>query len=195
MDRCFYKALNGPAFGLVLLMAGTGPLRAEPGVLSATITPANTRIGFTINGIGWPQTRGVFDAFKGRLRVDFAHPAKSFVSVDIRAASVDAGGASITSYIKSSAMLDVAQHPAMNFRSTSVRRTSAHSVALTGLLSFFGATHPVTFTVRVLSKPGQRPLAFVATGAIQRSAFGFISGQPLISDTARITIASRGRGL
>ena len=195
MIRDLCLALMRPALGCMILVASSGTTNAAPGALSATITPANTRIGFTINGVGWPQTRGVFGAFSGRLTVDFDNPAKSFVEVKIQAASVDAGGSSITSYIKSSAMLDVAQHPAMNFRSTTVRRTGADTVALTGLLSFFGATHPVTFTVRVLSKPGQHPLKFVATGAIQRSAFGFISGQPLISDTALISITSRGRGL
>ncbi len=195
MVKCRRSTLMRTALGLVLLTMSTGPLSAAADVLSAAITPANTRIGFTINGIGWPQTKGIFAAFRGRLRVDFANPAKSFVAVKIQAASVDAGGSSITAYIRSSAMLDVAQHPVVDFRSTSVRRTGAQTVALTGLLSFFGAVHPVTFTVRVLSKPGQRPLAFVATGAIQRSAFGFNSGQPLISDTARITIASIGRGL
>lgn len=195
MVRVIRAALLKLAGAVVLLGLSTVPLVASPEVVSAVISPNNTRIGFVINGIGWPQTRGSFRAFSGHLKVDFANPGKSFVDVTIKAASVDAGGNSITDYIKSSSMLDVDQHPIMSFRSTAVRRTGPSTVALSGQMSFFGATRPATFTVRILSKPGHRPLAFVATGAIQRSAFGFNSGQPIISDTAQISISSKGRGL
>lgn len=195
MVRVLDAALLALAGAILLLGGSTAPLVAAPEMVSAVISPHNTRIGFVINGIGWPQTRGSFQAFTGHLEVDFANPARSHVDVTIKAASVDAGGSSITDYIKSSSMLDVVKHPIMSFRSTAVRRTGPATVALSGQMSFFGAIRPATFIVRILSKPGHRPLAFVATGAIQRSAFGFNSGQPIISDTAQINISSKGPGL
>lgn len=116
MVRVPHAALLSMAGAVVLLCISVAPLGAAPATVSADITPHNTRIGFVINGIGWPQTRGRFRAFTGHLKVDFADPAKSFVEVTIKAASLDAGGSSITDYIKSSSMLDVAQHPTMSFR-------------------------------------------------------------------------------
>jgi polyisoprenoid-binding protein YceI len=159
---------------------------------SVVIDPAKTRITFDIDAVGWPTTRGVFKSFDGRITVDLEQPEKSAVTFKVNAASVDAGSAGITSYIRSESMLNVAKYPQISFTSTKVVRTGERSVRVTGEMSFFGTTLPASFDVDVEKSAKGKEMAFVAKGTIKRGDYGFISGQPLISDDVRVTVATMG---
>lgn len=159
---------------------------------TTVIDPAKTRISFDIDAMGWPTTHGVFKAFDGRISVDLDSPEKSAVTFRVNAASIEAGSPGITGYIKSESMLNVARYPEISFRSTSVSRTGERQVRVTGDMNFFGTTLPASFDVDVEKSARGKEMAFVARGTIRRSDYGFISGQPLISDDVRITVATAG---
>jgi polyisoprenoid-binding protein YceI len=159
----------------------------------AVIDPARTSISFEIDAIGWPTTRGVFKSFDGKINVDLEQPARSSVIFRVDAASVDAGSSGVTGYIKSEAMLNVAKFPTIAFSSSAVQRTGERSVRVTGDMSFFGTTLPASFDVDVDRQGQGKVLSFTARGVLKRSTFGFISGQPLISDDVKITVATVGK--
>jgi polyisoprenoid-binding protein YceI len=177
------------AVGLSVLAAGSLAFARS----SVTLDPRRTEIAFSIDAVGWPRTTGQFRAFDGRVTVDFDVPSRSSVAFRVQAASVDAGSAGITNFIRGESMLNTARFPLISFQSTNVARTGERSVQVTGDLSFYGATRPVTFEVDVESLPRDRTLKFAARGTVRRSDFGFISGQPLISDDVRITVSTIGR--
>jgi polyisoprenoid-binding protein YceI len=194
--------MNSPAFllkraaiSMALVMCAGMLLQGLPSLArtATPIDPAKTRISFEIDAVGWPTTRGTFAVFDGTIAVDLDKPAQSAVLFRVNAASVDAGSASITSYVKSESMLNVSKFPAITFRSSGVQKTGERSVKVTGDLNFYGTELPASFDVDVDRQPQGKALSFTARGVIKRSEFGFISGQPLISDDVKITVTTIGR--
>ncbi len=186
---CAATLLATAALSVAILAVAKPAVSRTP----AVIDPARTSISFEIEAIGWPTTRGMFRSFDGKINVDLEQPSLSSVVFRVDASSVDAGSSGVTGYIKSESMLNVAKHPTIDFRSSSVQRTGERSVRVTGDMSFFGATLPASFDVDVDRQGQSKLLSFTARGVLKRSAFGFISGQPLISDDVKITVATVGR--
>jgi polyisoprenoid-binding protein YceI len=157
------------------------------------INPQKTRITFEVDAVGWPTTKGSFKTFQGIITVDFKDPTKSTVSFNVQAASVDSGSASVTSYVKSESMLNTSAFPEMRFRSSSVEKVNENSLLVSGNMTFMGQTRPTRFQVDVDQRQyASKQLRFSARGTIKRSEFGFISGQPLISDDVRIIVTTEG---
>ena len=157
------------------------------------IDETSTSIGFKIDAVGFPTTRGRFTHYTGDISLDFDRPAKSFTRFTVDSTSVDVGSDSYTSFVKSVALLNVAQYPTMSFTSTEVAKLDARTARVTGDLTMMGVTRPVTLTVNVQTdKPARgHAVAFVATGTIKRSDFGMIFGIPMVDDTLEITVKTR----
>src|SRR5579883_2831943 len=98
---------NGPRFRvttgfgpkrLVLVAAATSALLLPRATAHAAegwrIDEAHTAIGFKVEAVGFPTTRGHFTHYSGRILIDLDHPAKSFTSFTVDAASVDVGSPS-----------------------------------------------------------------------------------------------------
>jgi polyisoprenoid-binding protein YceI len=157
------------------------------------IDEVHTSVGFKIDAVGFPETRGHFTRYSGRILIDFEHPSKSFTSFTVDSASVDLGSQSFNDFVKSPALLDVAKFPTLSFTSTQVEKLTARTARVTGNLTMLGVTRPITLTVDVdadRSSKG-RAVAFLATGKIARSQFGMIFGLPLIDDALEITVKTR----
>jgi polyisoprenoid-binding protein YceI len=157
------------------------------------IDETSTLIGFKIDAVGFPTTRGRFTHYTGDISLDFDRPAKSFTRFTVDSTSVDVGSESYTNFVKSVALLNVAQYPTMSFTSTEVAKLDARTARVTGDLTLLGVTRPVTLTVNVQTdKPARgRAVAFAATGTIKRSDFGMIFGIPMIDDALEITVKTR----
>ena len=99
----------------------TDPPRLSRLPLGAAATPAQgwridealTSIGFTIDAVGFPTTRGHFAHYRGRLLIDFDRPAKSYTTFTVDAASVDVGSPSFNDFVLT---VDVATDPAAKGR-------------------------------------------------------------------------------
>ena len=155
------------------------------------IDPARTHIGFAIDAVGYPRTRGQFRQFAGRISVDFEHPNKSSVSFRVQSQSVDTGSRSFDDYLRSVAFLDSTRFPIIDFVSNSVAKVDDHTVRVTGELTLLGVTRPLSVDVAVQREGGggQR-LAFSVKTSIDRLAFGMNSGFPLVSRDVELVISS-----
>jgi polyisoprenoid-binding protein YceI len=172
------------------LLLATFP-QAASAAETLKINPQKTRITFEVDAIGWPTTKGTFKAFQGSITVDFKTPARSTVAFVVQAGSVDAGSASVTGFIKSASMLNTGAFTEMRFQSSAVEKLSESAVRVSGNMTFMGQTRPVSFQVDVDQRQSaQKQLRFSARGTVKRSEFGFISGQPLISDDVRILVTT-----
>ncbi len=155
------------------------------------IEPARTTVAFAIDAVGYPRTEGRFDAFDGKIAIDFDRPEKSSVAFHVRTASVDVGSASFSDYLRSSAFLDAAKHPSIDFVSTSVEKLSDHAVRVSGDLTLLGVTKPLTVDVDVERPVGRKgALEFSAKTRIDRLEFGMNSGFPLVARDVDLTIKS-----
>jgi polyisoprenoid-binding protein YceI len=127
------------------------------------IDEAQTWIGFKIDAIGFPTTRGHFTHYRGQVLLDFDRPAKSFTTFTVESGSVDVGSPAFNDFVKSGALLDAERFPTMSFTSTQVEKLDAHTARVTGNLTMLGVRKPITLTVNVETEPnlGQRRLGGV----------------------------------
>jgi polyisoprenoid-binding protein YceI len=177
----------------VLLLLPFGALRAATPVQDWRIDEAHTSIGFEIDAVGFPRTRGRFTHYSGRVVIDFEHPSNSSTSFIVEAASVDLGSQFFNDFVKGPALLDVAKFPMLSFTSTQVEKLDARTARITGNLTMLGVTRPITLSVAVDAdqSSSERVVALLATGRITRSEFGMIFGLPIIDDTLEITVRTR----
>ena len=153
------------------------------------IEPARTHIGFVVDAVGFPRTRGEFHVFNGRLSLDFDRPAASRVAFTVRADSIEVGSSSFNDTLRGSNFLDAQRFPDIRFESTRVEKRDESTVDLIGDLTLLGVTRPLTVEVEVKRLGGAR-LAFVARARIDRLAYGMNSGFPIISRDVELTVSS-----
>jgi polyisoprenoid-binding protein YceI len=157
------------------------------------IDEERTAIGFKIEAVGFPTTRGRFTHYSGRILLDFDHPATSFTSFTVDSDSVELGSKAFNNFVKSAALLDVTRFPTLSFTSTQVEKVDPRTARVTGNLTMLGVTKPLMLTVNVETEPSgkRRIVAFSATGTLKRSDYGMIFGIPLIDDALEITVKTR----
>jgi polyisoprenoid-binding protein YceI len=177
---------------VVPLLYCAGTFAAAPGVVWR-IDEAHTSIGFKIDAVGFPTTRGHFKHYFGRIRIDFERPAQSFTSFTVESASIDLGSQSFNEFVKSPVLLNVEKFPTLSFMSTRAEKVDSSTARITGNLTMLGVSKPITLTVGVEADPaaGRRAVALSASGTIRRSDFGMIFGIPLIDDTVELTVKTR----
>jgi len=156
------------------------------------IDPARTHIAFAIDAVGYPRTHGQFRQFVGRISIDLDHPDKSSVAFHVQSQSVDVGSTSFDDYMRSTAFLDAAHFPSIDFVSKSVEKVGEHTVRVTGDLTLLGVTRPLSVDVEVQREAGGGAgrLDFLAKTSIDRLAFGMNSGFPLVSREVELVISS-----
>ncbi|WP_187829780.1 YceI family protein [Labrys sp. KNU-23] len=159
------------------------------------INPARTSVGFVVDGIGWPRTKGRFRDFDGRISINFDNPAASRVSFKVAATSVDVGSPSFNDYLRTDAFFNVAQYPTITFTSTKVEKVDGSHARVTGDLTIRGITRPLTIDV-ALDKPADRgssQIGFRATGVIKRLAFNMSAGFPAISNDVDLIVTTEAQ--
>lgn len=140
------------------------------------VETAHSSANFSVRHLGLSKVRGYFETVSGVL--DIADdPAESSIRIEIDAASINTNNSDRDAHLKSADFLDVENHPALTFQSTSIRRDSDEDWTVEGQLTIHGVTKPVTLDVEYLGAAedpmgaGQR-LAFEAETEITRHDFG-----------------------
>lgn len=108
------------------------------------IDPAHTRLGFAARHAMVATVRGGFDVFSGVIEVDQADPTTATAEVEIDAASISTGSAQRDEHLRGADFLDVANHPTIGFRSTSVEVVDSETYKMLGELTIKGVSKPVT---------------------------------------------------
>jgi polyisoprenoid-binding protein YceI len=131
------------------LAAAVGAAGAATSAQSWHIDEMHTSIGFKIDAVGFPTTRGRFTRYAGDIFIDVDRPSKSFTRFTVDSNSVDVGSRSYTDFVKSPALLNVTQFPTMSFDSTAVEKLDARTARVTGDLTMLGVTRPLALTVNI----------------------------------------------
>ena len=159
-----------------------------PGYVAGTwtIDPVHSEVAFVVRHLMISKVRGRLTAFEGQI-VTAADSLESSVTATIDLTSVDTGNAQRDDHIRSADFFDVANHPAMAYRSSGVRRDGDDYV-LDGELTLKGVTQPVPLKLEV-NGFGPDPFAadplvgaragFTATGEINRMDFGVSYNGPI----------------
>ena len=138
---------------------------------------SHTRVGFSVNHLGFSTTMGHFNDVKGVINYDVKAPSKTNMSFTIATDSIDSNWDARDEHLKKAEFFNVAKYPTMTFKSTSVKFINPQQAKVTGDFTMLGHTKPLTLDV-TLNKIANSPLTkepvigFRATGNIDRAAYG-----------------------
>jgi polyisoprenoid-binding protein YceI len=170
---------------------------AIPGYVAGTwdLDPVHSHIGFVARHLMVSKVRGHFGKFDVQI-VTAENPHDGAVTVTIDADSVDTGNEARDEDLRSERFLDVANHPLITFRSTSVT-PDGDGYKVAGDLTVRGVTRPTTLDLEVggfgPDPYGGTRAGFSATTEINRTDFGVnfntpIPGGVMVSEKVQIEI-------
>jgi polyisoprenoid-binding protein YceI len=159
---------------------------------------AHTTVGFQVRHIV-TNVGGRFQDFAGTIQVDRAKPETSSVEFTIQAASIDTNEPKRDEHLKSPDFFDVASHPTISFKSTSVKPAGKDTYEVTGNLTMRGVTKQVTLPVTFLGEAkdpwGSEKIGFELSTVLNRKDYGINwnkvldTGGVLVADDVRVQIA------
>ena len=138
---------------------------------------SHTRVGFSVNHLGFSTTMGRFNDVQGMVNYDIKDPSKTKLSFTIATYSIDTNWDARDKHLKTDEFFNVAKYPTMTFKSTKVSFINPQQAKVTGDFTMLGQTKPLTLDV-TLNKIANSPLTkepvigFRATGNIDRAAYG-----------------------
>ncbi len=160
------------------------------------LDPVHTSAWFVARHLGVTRVRGQFVELSGSFTVAEG-PEDSLLEVDLAAASLTTHNEDRDNHLRSADFLDVANHPKIMFRTTSME-AQGDRWEVTGDLTIRGVTRSVGLQVNfhgVFVPPGGEPKAvFAAEAEIDREGWGvnwnvgLAGGGDLVSPQVRIEI-------
>lgn len=175
-------------------------LAASPAMAADTYTfdKAHSTVGFQVRHI-FTMVSGTFTDFAGTIQVDKANPAASSVDFTIQATSIDTNEARRDAHLRSADFFDVATHPTIAFKSTSIKPLGGNRYEVTGPFAMHGVTKPVTLSVEFLGEGkdprGNEKMGFQVTTTLNRKDYGIVwnmaldQGGMVLGDEVKIQIS------
>jgi polyisoprenoid-binding protein YceI len=162
------------------------------------IDPKHTRVEFAATYLMVSTVKGHFTGVSGTLRMGEGDPARSSVTVEIDAASLETGEGRRDTNLRSADFLDVERYPLLTFISTLVEPAGPDRLLVRGDLTIRSTTRPVVLDTRLKGR-GRTPegldvVAFTAQTQINRQDFGvrwnqtLETGGVLVGDTVDILL-------
>ncbi|WP_442582945.1 YceI family protein [Mesorhizobium sp. ASY16-5R] len=152
---------------------------------------SSSSINFKVDQVGGGGIDGSFGSYSGSFKIDGNNVSKSNVSITLFSKSVQAKQARITDFLRSDAVFDVANHPQITFRSTSVTRISDDEARIDGVLTARGKSRKAQFEATVGKRNG-KAISFRVTGSIYRSPYGMDVGTPIYSNLVQFDMTLNG---
>lgn len=163
--------------------------------------PVHSELGFKVRHMGVGRAGGTLTLTESTLNFGTNGIEDGSVTATADASSVDTNNDQRNEHVRSADFLDAAEHPTIDFQSTSVRDFNGTEFELDGELTIRGITKPVTFTAELLGAVvdayGNDRVAFAATGSINRKDFDvnfsavFGVSNAVVSDKVEISIEAQ----
>lgn len=147
------------------------------------LDPAHSRVGFGVTHLMVSTVEGRFPAAQATLDYEVGAVRDLEVTVDIDVASIDTNNEQRDEHLRSADFFDVAQFPAITFRSTGVK-ASRKGFEIAGDLTIKGVTKRVTLKgtgleAAVTDPWGNQRVGATATTTVNRKDFGLTWNQTL----------------
>ena len=159
---------------------------------------SHTTVGFQVRHI-FTQLGGKFGDFAGTIQVDRAKPENSSVEFTIQAKSIDTNEPRRDEHLRSADFFDVANHPTITFKSTSLKANGKDAWLVTGDLSMRGVTKQVTLPVTLLGEGkdpwGNEKMGLETSLTLNRKDYGLVwnkaleTGGMLVGEEVKVQIA------
>ena len=161
------------------------------------IDPKHSAARFKIRHMMIANVGGEFNSVSGTVDFDAAKPEQSKIDASIDMHSLHTGDPQRDAHIKGADFFDVAQHPALTFKSSKVAAAGS-GYKVTGNLTFRGVTKEVVLNVASVSPEITDPWSLQrrglsATTTMNRKDFGMnwnadVGGGVMLSDDVEITL-------
>jgi polyisoprenoid-binding protein YceI len=159
------------------------------------LDPHHASLEFKVSHLGFSHYTARFTDFDASLKFDPAHPETSSVeaTIDPKSLTLPAPPAGFKDELTGKAWFDVAQYPAITFRSTKVEVTGANTAKVTGDFTLHGVTKPVVLDATFNGGYAGHPMdphariGFSAHGVFKRSEFGMGFGVPAPGTTMGVS--------
>lgn len=140
------------------------------------IDPTHSEVHFKVKHLVISTVTGSFKTFSGDAAFDNDNLENAKINFTIDPASIDTNQEQRDGHLKSADFFDVANHPAITFKSTSLKHIKGDNYKLTGDLTVRGVTKPVEIDAEYggIAKDGygNTKMGFEVTGVIHRKDFG-----------------------
>lgn len=136
-----------------------------------TIDPVHSWLNFSVNHGGFAAAHGRFGDVSGTILFDQDDVTNSFVSVEIKASSIDTNHEARNGHLISPDFFNTAEFPTLTFQSTSIKQTGENTGLVTGELTMIGVSKPITLDVTFNKIEGDK-VGFSATLEIVPADFG-----------------------
>ena len=173
---------------------------ASPALAAETYTfdKAHTTVGFEVRHL-FTMVGGKFQDFAGTIQIDRAKPESSSVELTIQAASIFTGEPKRDEHLRSPDFFDVATHPTLTFKSTSIKPNGKDSWLVTGDLTMRGVTKSITLPVALLGEGkdpwGNEKAGFETSITLNRKDYGINwnktldQGGVLVDDAVKVSVS------
>ena len=170
---------------LVLLVALPVLAADAPAALESwTLDKSHSNTTFRVRHL-MSTVSGSFNDFDVNLQIDRAKPQNSSVEFTIKTASIDTGNNNRDDHLRSADFFDAEKHPAITFKSASVKATSKDQFEVTGDLTMRGVTKRVTLPVAFLGfltdNRGREKAGFSIETTINRKDYDIVWNRALDS--------------
>ncbi|MFE2287455.1 YceI family protein [Streptomyces sp. NPDC059443] len=140
------------------------------------VDPAHTQIGFVARHAMVTKVRGAFKEFEGTGHLDGEDPAKSTLSVTIKAASIDTRNEQRDGHLRTNDFLDAPNFPDITFVSTGVQQLDSSNFRVSGDLTIKDVTQPLSidfeFQGSAVDPYGNLRVGFEGSVPISRKEYG-----------------------
>ena len=183
---------------LAVMLAGLA--LAAPAFAADTYTfdKSHSSVGFQVRHI-FTNVSGRFTDYAGTIQVDRAKPESSSVEFTIQATSIDTSEPKRDGHLRTADFFDVANHPTIRFKSTSMKPNGKDSYFVTGDFTMHGVTKQITLPVTVLGE-GKDPMGNEKMGletaiTLNRKDYGLNwnraleTGGVLVGDEVKVQIS------
>lgn len=142
-----------------------------------TLDPSHTSVELSVRHMMVATVRGRVQPKSGTLQIDpSGDPERSYVEVEMDAASIDTGSNDRDNHLRSGDFLNVEEFPTMRFRSTRVDDRGDGTLLVRGDLTVRDVTRTISLETEVggvVQDPwGNARMGFSATASIDRTEFG-----------------------
>lgn len=177
---------------LLALILAAQTVNAGADEQTFTIDRTNTLPSFEVGHLGFSTQRGHFNETSGKVVMDEQNK-RGTVDINIDANSVDTGIRQLDDVLRKLDFLNVAQHPALTFRSSQFRFNNDKLVAVDGTFTMLGVSRPVSLTVThyqcgIDAASAKYVCDVDAEASFRRSDYGMTRFIPVVSDEVKLRI-------
>ena len=161
-----------------------------------SVDTAHTYVMFRVKHLGVGYSYGRFNGPAGKFVFDESSPSNCSIEMQVKTNDVDTQVEKRDNHLKSPDFFNAAEHPAISFKSTSVKKISSNTYEVAGNLTLLGKTRPISMKASHTGAGedpwGKYRRGFESTFTIKRSEFGMNFMLKGVSDEVDITVSVEG---